>query len=258
MNSLGRIRAWTGEYLSRRKDMKRLRQRLKASFVDRCQAGTRLIRFRFVDSQELYEKHKAFGCDSMTLRSEYRDRWISIIAEDVVSGQIVFATSVFLFRPGDPVTFWSPVPDSEQYRQVPLSSREWYKGGKVISIGYTLSSQSKFANVIPMESILRINDHFRRNLNGYLLAFGEAVKQAAAELDAELLLEPHGKANIPLALTYFPSVNVHRPSGPDDGENTRNESKVVEQLCRTYFRIPMRNDVVGLYSMSNVFFGKPS
>ena len=258
MNSLARIRAWAGEYLTRRKDMKRLCQRLKTSFLDRCQAGTGLIRFRFVDSQELYEKHKAFGSDSMTLRSELRDCWVSIIAEDVVSGQIVFATSVFLFQPGDPVTFWSPVPDSRQYRQIPLSSREWYKGGKVISIGYTLTSQSKFANVILMESILRINDHFRRNLNGYLLAFGEAVKQAAADLNAELLLEPHGKTSIPLVFTYFPSVNVHQPSGPDGGENTRNESMVVEQLCRTYFRIPMRNDVVGLYSMSNVYFGKPS
>jgi len=243
------------DYLRRRKDLRRLRALILSDFVAPTQAHTDLLRVKIVDSDELFKKHAEFGCDSRVYMVEHKRAWISVIAEDPVTGQIVFGTTFFLFQSGDPLTFWKQVPGSDTFQQIPLSKMEWYRGGKVVSVGYTLCSHSPAANVIETESIRKINEHFRKTISDYVSIFKKTVIRTAELFEAEILIEPHGYYPIPMAFTFFPSVNVQGYSQGLTGR-TRNESMITEHICRRAYKIPLRKEVNGLLSLSSVFFGR--
>ncbi len=243
------------DYFTKQKDLRRLRSLLLSDFIAPIQARTELFKLKFVDTEAMFRKHAEFGCDSSIYRVELKNTWVSLVAEDSVTGQIVFGTTFFLFHPGDPVTFWKSVPGSETFKQVPLSNREWYPGGNVFSIGYSLCSHSPAANVIETESIRKINAHFRKHISCYIAIFKKTVMRAAEVFDASLLIEPHGSFPIPIAFTFFPTVNVNGTSGGPLG-CTREESMITEHICRRDFKIPLRKDVNGLHTLSSVYFGK--
>lgn len=225
----------------------RFKSHMKREFIDKIKIEG--VRIGFVENDADHIDLIEYGVDFRVQCPEFRGRWVSIIAREIYTSQIVFGASVILSGNDGLLNFWKEDHESNTYTRAALSELNDYRGEDVVYIGYLAVAHSGKTPYVKTMRSKDVIDEIRRNMFLYIDYYLNSVSEYARINQLMMIIEPLGTVYIPHHLINNRRITL--TSGVVG--KTADQSRVTEWACVRKLKMKEQSGIYGLHSLGKVY-----